>query len=141
MIQGRESLSQQEWWLEASACCNPKGQILCDCCHSTNGLEFVSMTICSRAKKFTIVGSVTGHCAALRMQLSKLPSYVSYPPKVSAKNRAFILPFSKSLARSIQYFKSRLCAERSFGFFLEIQQLVFGKVLQVSRTFHCPGLR
>lgn len=30
--------------------------------------------------RLTMAGSVTGHCAALLMQLSKLPSYVSYPP-------------------------------------------------------------
>lgn len=43
-----------------------------------------------------------GHWAALLMQLSSEPSYVSYPPYVSARNSALIPPRSSSLASSIQ---------------------------------------
>lgn len=50
----------------------------------------------------TIVGSVIGHWAARLIQLSSEPSYVSYPPYVSARNSALIPPRSSSFARSIQ---------------------------------------
>jgi hypothetical protein len=52
--------------------------------------------------KHTIVGSVIGHCAALLIQLSKLSSYVSYPPYVSARKSALMPPRSRSFARLIQ---------------------------------------
>lgn len=61
-------------------------------------------------------GSPMGYCVPVRTHASAFPLYTSHQPCVSAKKMALKSPFSRRMARSVQYERSLLLvAERSFG--------------------------